>query len=124
MSNITIAAINERLKLGLTAVFIESELGVAPVEKVKKSSLWTEEQYQDICDKLAEHIERNRRNTAAAPAKVKKTEPTNDGFDFGGEGSSSDSFDFGGDEPKVGDINGFDFGEDHDAEIPEEFSFT
>lgn len=72
--NITIATINERLNLGLTAQFIKDELGVEPVETIKKSSLWTEDQFQgDICDKLVAHIERNRRSTATAAPKPGKT---------------------------------------------------
>lgn len=102
VSNITIAAINERLNLGLTAKFIEEELGIAPVEKVKKSMLWTEDQYQEIIDALGAHIERARHSKAAAPAKDKKVkdEPKpEETFDFGTDEPAADEGFFGGDEP-------------------------
>lgn len=127
VSNITIAAINERLNLGLTAKFIEEELGIAPVEKVKKSMLWTEDQYQEIIDALGAHIERARHSKASAPAKKAKdepkTEPVDEGF-FGGddaEGDDSSGF-FSSDEPAADEGGDF-FGGETADETSEADSF-
>lgn len=76
---INLTTINTRLDITLRTDFITDKLGVEPAGKEKRSTLWTEDQFVEICEKLQEHTARvqagNHEEPRNAPKRTPKDKP-------------------------------------------------
>lgn len=93
--SITIEDINSRLAgVKLTGVFVQETLGVAPEGKDKRSVLWGDNQFAEVCDKLTNYIQSCKRGEVAPAAKPsrksKEDKGSSDDALFGGTSAGDD----------------------------------
>lgn len=72
---INIGTINDRLGGGikLTGLFVVESLRITPAQTDKRAQLFTEEQFKEICEKLAKFVLLQSKREFDAPAPKKTT---------------------------------------------------